>query len=42
VETGRQDMHGLNQSVAAPLATLPFKELCPGAATLEKTLARYR
>jgi 2-oxoglutarate ferredoxin oxidoreductase subunit beta len=42
VETGRQDMHGLNKSVAAPLATLPFNDLCPGAATLERTLARYR
>jgi 2-oxoglutarate/2-oxoacid ferredoxin oxidoreductase subunit beta len=42
VETGRQDMHGLNQTVAEPLATLPFQQLCPGADVLEKTLARYR
>jgi 2-oxoglutarate/2-oxoacid ferredoxin oxidoreductase subunit beta len=42
VETGRQDMHGLNQTVAEPLATLPYQALCPGAEVLEKTLARYR
>jgi hypothetical protein len=41
-EAGREDMHSLNKTVAEPLATLPFKDLCPGAATLERTLARYR
>ncbi|MFU8820249.1 MAG: 2-oxoacid:ferredoxin oxidoreductase subunit beta [Gammaproteobacteria bacterium] len=41
-EAGREEMHGLNKTVAAPLATLPFEDLCPGAETLERTLARYR
>jgi hypothetical protein len=35
-------MHGLNQTVVEPLATLPHAELCPGAEMLQKTLARYR
>jgi hypothetical protein len=42
VQTGREDMHGLNKTVREPLATLPFEDLCPGAEVLEKTLARYR
>jgi 2-oxoglutarate/2-oxoacid ferredoxin oxidoreductase subunit beta len=39
---GREDMHGLNKTVAEPLATLPHRALCPGAEALERTLARYR
>jgi 2-oxoglutarate/2-oxoacid ferredoxin oxidoreductase subunit beta len=42
VQTGREDMHALNKTVHEPLATLPHEALCPGAAALEKTLARYR
>jgi 2-oxoglutarate/2-oxoacid ferredoxin oxidoreductase subunit beta len=42
VETGRDDMHALNKTVAEPLAALPFSALCPGADVLGKTLARYR
>ena len=42
VQTGREDMHGLNKTVHAPLATLPFADICPGSAALERTLARYR
>ncbi|MCC5867455.1 MAG: 2-oxoacid:ferredoxin oxidoreductase subunit beta [Gammaproteobacteria bacterium] len=42
VETGREEMHGLNNTVHDPLATLPFSALCPGAETLDRTLARYR
>jgi 2-oxoglutarate/2-oxoacid ferredoxin oxidoreductase subunit beta len=42
VQTGREDMHGLNKTVVEPLATLPFDQLCPGSEALKKTLARYR
>jgi 2-oxoglutarate/2-oxoacid ferredoxin oxidoreductase subunit beta len=42
VQTGREDMHGLNKTVDEPLASLPHSALCPGAEALHKTLARYR
>ena len=42
VAPGREDMHALNKSVAEPLYSLPFETLCPGAATLDKLLDRYR
>ena len=37
-----REMHQLNQTVEAPLATLDPGDLCPGAAALPEILARYR
>jgi 2-oxoglutarate ferredoxin oxidoreductase subunit beta len=42
LEEGAADMHGQNQSVAAPLAQLPFEELCPGNAALQELQEGFR
>ena len=36
------DMHGINQTVDAPLANLPYEELCPGAKALDEFLDELR
>jgi 2-oxoglutarate ferredoxin oxidoreductase subunit beta len=36
------DMHTLAKTVTTPLAELPFDELCPGNAALQKLMDRYR
>ena len=36
------DMHEQIETVAAPLTQLPFEELCPGGAELEKLQKRFR
>jgi 2-oxoglutarate/2-oxoacid ferredoxin oxidoreductase subunit beta len=36
LDTGYMDMHELAKTVAAPLTQLPFEQLCPGSAVLEK------
>jgi 2-oxoglutarate ferredoxin oxidoreductase subunit beta len=36
------DMAEQNEIVAGPLTNLPFEQLCPGSAELEKLQARFR
>jgi 2-oxoglutarate ferredoxin oxidoreductase subunit beta len=36
------DMHEQINTVTAPLTELPFEELCPGTAELEKPQRRFR
>ena len=36
------DVHEQNNTVASPLTQLPYEELCPGRAELEKLQARFR
>src|ERR687892_108055 len=36
------DMHGINNTVDAPLANLPYEELCPGAKALDEFLDELR
>jgi 2-oxoglutarate ferredoxin oxidoreductase subunit beta len=36
------EMHAANKTVAAPLAQLPYEQLCPGAAALEALQKSYR
>jgi hypothetical protein len=35
-------MHGINGTVAAPLARLPYEELCPGQDALAALQKRFR
>jgi 2-oxoglutarate ferredoxin oxidoreductase subunit beta len=37
-----QDLHDVNQTVPKPLTEVPYEELVPGAAALEKLQTRYR
>jgi 2-oxoglutarate ferredoxin oxidoreductase subunit beta len=37
-----QEMHEANKTVAKPLSQLPFEELCPGTAALDKLQNAYR
>jgi 2-oxoglutarate ferredoxin oxidoreductase subunit beta len=37
-----RDMHEQNDTVATPLTTLPYEQLCPGSAELEKLQQRFR
>lgn len=37
-EKGAPDMHGLNKTVARPLVSVPFSELCPGDVALLKLM----
>ena len=37
-----QDMAEQNELVPEPLTTLPYEQLCPGSAELEKLQARFR
>ena len=36
------EMHAGNKTVAAPLTTLPYEELCPGTAALDALQKSYR
>jgi 2-oxoglutarate ferredoxin oxidoreductase subunit beta len=36
------DVHEQNDTVATPLTQLPYEDLCPGSAELEKLQARFR
>ena len=42
VEPDAADMHEVLGTVDAPLARLPFEDLCPGSAALEELQARFR
>ncbi len=42
VEPDATDMHAFLETVDAPLATLPFEELCPGADALDRLLDSWR
>jgi 2-oxoglutarate ferredoxin oxidoreductase subunit beta len=37
-----KDLHDVNKTVAAPLTSLPYEQLTPGAAALAKLQKRYR
>ena len=39
---GQPEFHELNGTPDAALNAVPFEALCPGAAGMEKILARYR
>jgi 2-oxoglutarate ferredoxin oxidoreductase subunit beta len=36
LDTGHADMHALAGTVPKPMTQLPFEQLCPGSAALEK------
>jgi 2-oxoglutarate ferredoxin oxidoreductase subunit beta len=42
LEEGAPDLHGLNHTVARPLAELSHQELCPGNAALQALLDEFR
>ncbi len=42
LDTSVSDMHALLETVDAPLNTLPYEELCPGAEALERIQAHWR
>ena len=42
IDEGDPDLHGVNNSVAAPLNELPFEMLCPGAEPLAVLQRRFR
>jgi 2-oxoglutarate/2-oxoacid ferredoxin oxidoreductase subunit beta len=42
VATVASEMHEIEQTVAAPLAELPYEELCPGAAALDALMEGFR
>jgi 2-oxoglutarate ferredoxin oxidoreductase subunit beta len=42
IDDHAEDMHALNATVATPLSKLPFEELCPGSAALDKLQAAFR
>ncbi|MBT3792305.1 MAG: 2-oxoacid:ferredoxin oxidoreductase subunit beta [Rhodospirillales bacterium] len=42
IDENRPDMHGVNGTVAAPLATFPYEDLNPGSKALESLQERYR
>ncbi len=42
LDKGGTEMHQAAKTVNAPLATLPFEDLCPGSAALEKLMQAYR
>jgi len=42
VTMGAPDMHELENTVARPLTEVPFEELCPGAAELDRLMDRFR
>ena len=37
-----RDMHDQSDTVATPLTQVPYEELCPGSAELEKLQQRFR
>jgi 2-oxoglutarate ferredoxin oxidoreductase subunit beta len=42
VSVGAPDMHEVENTVARPLTDVPFDELCPGAAELDRLMERFR
>ena len=42
ISAASQDMHEQNGTVPQPLTTLPFEQLCPGNAELQKLQQRFR
>ena len=42
ISADSQDMHDQNGTVTAPLATLPYEQLCPGNTELQKLQQRFR
>ena len=42
VSPDSRDMHDQSETVPMPLTTLPFEQLCPGAAELQKLQQRFR
>ena len=42
LEEAGDDMHGFENTVDQPLATLPFERLCPGAAVLDEIQKEWR
>lgn len=42
LEAGAPDLHGQNNTVAGPLAELPYGELCPGNAALQELQDEFR
>ena len=36
------DMHAIAKTVATPLVDVPFEQLCPGSAALQKLMGQYR
>ena len=42
IDESGKDMHGVNNTVARPLAHLPFEELCPGSAKLDELMSEFR
>ena len=41
LEDDADDMHALNQTVAAPLYDLPYEQLCPGSAALAELMREF-
>ena len=41
-QSDETELHNLNQTPKAPLNSIPFEKLSPGAAALDKLMARYR
>ena len=41
LEERGEDMHALQETVAAPLVSLPHEDLCPGSAALEELMREY-
>ncbi|MBX3274023.1 MAG: 2-oxoacid:ferredoxin oxidoreductase subunit beta [Sandaracinaceae bacterium] len=42
VEEGGADMHEMSATTETPLVEVPFEELCPGAAALDKLMSQFR
>ena len=42
IDSAATDMHGELNTVAEPLSTYPFEQLCPGAAALDELMETYR
>ena len=42
VDQAQPDLHELNQVTSAPLASLPFDQVCPGNDALQKLQDRFR
>ena len=42
IDTSAGDVHDMNKTVATPLAEMPFEDLCPGSAALDKLQAGFR
>ena len=42
IDKAGRDMHDMNRTVPTPLAHLPYSQLCPGKAALDRLMERYR